>query len=409
MATFQLKEHQREAMEWLVNIEKNVAPHGGILADDMGLGKTLESLSVVLANPLPHTMIVVPASLVEQWVMEITRFAPKLKICIDVPEGDVTVTSYYKASHRKDLLEFSWDRVILDEGHVIRNDKTKTFKGLMSLKTKHRWILSGTPIQNGCGDLMNLLYFVGLRDFKEPDALQTYVEKFVLRRTKTGLKIEMPELKIFKHIIDFEDETDRKHYERLRYRWTKDKLELLLRLRQFTLLPKMVKLPEKCQDEEEENVVDYVLNCPKLNSVVKCVESNIETQKPIVFCHFKKEMTYIEEKLKSKGLKVGRIDGDVAQSKRTEIIAQHASIDVLLIQLMAGSTGLNLQMFNSVIFTAPHWNPTHEAQAICRAYRIGQNKDVYAHRFVIKNTIEQEIVDRQRVKKQIAKNYGLWF
>jgi SNF2 family DNA or RNA helicase len=410
--TYVLKEHQREALDWLVNIEKNVAPYGGILADDMGLGKTLESLSVVLANRLPHTLVVVPASLVEQWVTEINKVSKDLDIRIDDPTGDITVTSYFKAAHRENLQKMSWDRVILDEGHVIRNHKTKTYKGLARLKTNHRWVLSGTPIQNKLGDLKNLLRFVGIQFAGKDDTeVEEILKTYVLRRTKAGLGIEMPKLTVTKHYIDFDTESDRRHYEsenfgiKTKIAGNEWMLVRLLRLRQFTLLPRMVvNSYEKKKDIDGE--VPVYKNT-KLDSVVNCVKKNIATQKPIVFCHFKEEMDYLEEKLKEKDLKVARIDGSVSQSKRTELVKNHATYDVLIAQLMTASVGLNLQMFNSIIFTAPHWNPTHERQAVCRAYRIGQTRDVFVHRFVIKDTIEHEIVDRQKFKRSIAKRFNL--
>lgn len=412
--TFELKDHQREALDWLVNIENNVAPYGGILADDMGLGKTLESLSVVKANPLPHTLVIVPASLVEQWVIEIDRFAHGLEINIDVPGSDITVTSFYKASHRRDILEFKWDRIILDEGHFIRNPKTKTYKGLKELKAKHRWVLTGTPIQNKIKDLITLMRFINIDvSYKKTEELKHTIETYVLRRTKQNVGIKMPGLKVFKHYIDFDTEKDKEYYE-LIDKSKQEAIVKLMRLRQFTLLPKMVpkksfiskKDEEKEEEEEDIEEEEFELTNTKLNAVVRCIKKNSETQKPLVFCHFKKEMSYLEEKLKENGYKIGKIDGDVPQSKRTQIIANHQKIDVLLIQLMAGSTGLNLQMFNSVIFTAPHWNPTHEQQAVCRAFRIGQTRDVAVHRFVIKDTLEQHIVDLQKFKQGLAKKFG---
>ena len=414
--SYVLKKHQREALDWLVNIEKNVAPYGGILADDMGLGKTLESLSVVLANRLPHTLVVVPASLVEQWVREINKVSKDLDIRIDDPTGDITVTSYYKAAHREDLQKMSWDRLILDEGHVIRNQKTKTYKGLFNLKTKHRWVLSGTPIQNCLKDLKNLLRFVGIEFVgKKDDEVEEILKTYVLRRTKAGLGIKMPELRVFKHYIDFDSEKERRNYDADNFgiqtkiggnEWF---LVRLLRLRQYTLLPKMVEdgyKKNKEIDEEKEQPELKLMNT-KLNRVVHCVKTNIETQKPIVFCHFKEEMNYLQQKLEENQLKVARIDGTVPQSERTKLIKNHAKYDVLIAQLMTASVGLNLQMFNSIIFTAPHWNPTHERQAVCRAYRIGQTRDVFVHRFVIIDTIEQKIVDKQKLKRDVAKRFGL--
>lgn len=401
--SIELKTHQIEAMEWLVNIEKNVYPHGGILADDMGLGKTLESLSVVLANQVSHTLIVVPASLVEQWVLEVNKFASNLEINIDFPGGDVTITSYHKAAKRDKIRNFAWDRVILDEGHFIRNPKTQTYKQLKQIKATHKWILSGTPIQNSLNDLKTLFRFIGL-DWCEEDEFDSLVEHHVLRRTKDEVDICMPKLRVFKHYIDFGSQKEKKQYEsenfglKTKYNLCPCELVRLLRLRQYTLLPQMV------FDSVEK---DYTYSNTKLDAVITTIQKYKDDEKPIVFCHFKKEMEYLKQNLIKEGFRVDVINGDIPMDKRRDIIDNHEKIDILLIQLQAGSVGLNLQMFNAVYFTAPHWNPTHERQAVCRAYRLGQTKTVYVRRFAIRNTIEERIINKQKLKKDIARQYNL--
>lgn len=401
--TIELKTHQLEAMKWLVNVEKNLHPYGGILADDMGLGKTLESLSVVLANRVPHTLIVVPASLVDQWILEVNKFASNLDINVDFPGGDVTITSFHKAAKRDKIREFQWDRIILDEGHYIRNPKTQTYKLLKQIKATHKWILSGTPIQNSLNDLKTLFRFIEI-DWEEDDEFESLVEEHVLRRTKAEVDISMPELKVFKHYIDFGSQKEKQQYEsenfglKAKYNVCPCELVRLLRLRQYTLLPQMV------FDSVKK---DYQYSNTKLDAVINTIKKYKDIEKPIVFCHFKKEMEYLRKNLTQEEFRVDVINGDVPMDKRREIIDNHEKIDILLIQLQAGSVGLNLQMFNGVYFTAPHWNPTHERQAICRAYRLGQTKPVYVRRFAIRNTIEERIINKQKLKKDIARQYNL--
>ena len=401
--SIELKTHQLEAMKWLVNVEKNLHPYGGILADDMGLGKTLESLSVVLANRVPHTLIVVPASLVDQWIIEVDKFASNLDINVDYPGGDVTITSFHKAAKRDKIREFQWDRIILDEGHYIRNPKTQTYKLLKQIKATHKWILSGTPIQNSLNDLKTLFRFIEI-DWEEDDEFESLVEEHVLRRTKAEVDISMPELKVFKHYIDFGSQKEKQQYEsenfglKAKYNVCPCELVRLLRLRQYTLLPQMV------FDSVKK---DYQYSNTKLDAVINTIKKYKDIEKPIVFCHFKKEMEYLRKNLTQEEFRVDVINGDVPMDKRREIIDNHEKIDILLIQLQAGSVGLNLQMFNGVYFTAPHWNPTHERQAICRAYRLGQTKPVYVRRFAIRNTIEERIINKQKLKKDIARQYNL--
>ena len=160
-------------------------------------------------------------------------------------------------------------------------------------------------------------------------------------------------------------------------------------------------------NDEMEETPKLIPKNYKLDKVVETIVKNKATEKPIVFCHFKKEMKYLQDKLNANFLKAEIINGYVSKTERTAIIARHRKYDVLLIQLMAGSVGLNLQMFNCVIFTAPHWNPTHERQAVCRAYRLGQKRDVTVRRFVFKDTIESYILSRQKLKKKIMMDYNM--
>ena len=119
---------------------------------------------------------------------------------------------------------------------------------------------------------------------------------------------------------------------------------------------------------------------------------------------YKKEIKYLHENLTKKGIKVRIIDGSVPIPNRKAIIDDHKNYHALIIQLQAGSTGLNLQMFDTVYFTSPHWNPTHEQQAIARVHRIGQTKPVKVKRFVIKNTIESHILKIQEHKNNMVRS-----
>ena len=117
-------------------------------------------------------------------------------------------------------------------------------------------------------------------------------------------------------------------------------------------------------------------------------------------------MEYIKEKLEELDISAAIIDGSVKKPDRETIISSHKTYDILLINLMVGSVGYNLQMFNSIIFTAPHWNPTHERQAVGRCYRMGQKKAVMVRRFVMKDTIEERIVKKNKIKTKLALSMG---
>jgi DNA repair protein RAD5 len=135
-----------------------------------------------------------------------------------------------------------------------------------------------------------------------------------------------------------------------------------------------------------------------MKAIIDTIISSKDTEKPIIFAQFKKEIQYLKKKLTLSGVDTRIIDGSVPIEERKKIIDDHENYHALIIQIQAGSTGLNLQMFDTVYFTSPHWNPTHEQQAIARVHRIGQNKNVTVKRFVIKNTIESAMLKIQEKK-----------
>lgn len=403
-----LKDHQLEALKWLTNVESSVAPHSGIIGDEMGLGKTIQSISLILTTPGKKNLIVVPPTLAIQWAKEFKRFAPHLNISFDINGNyDVVITSYQKAVRRDSILDESWHRLIIDEGHIIRNAKGKTHQKMRQLKASHKWVLSGTPIQNSLKDINNLFGFLGIYG----DDLGELVDSYVLRRTKKSVSMELPPIQVKTIKVDFATEKERNFYNHDSFglkgkTWVIDNhLVRMLRLRQYTLCPRIVYDGLK-KKKTKETLEEPELSCSKLDKVISSIQKNYIKEKMIVFCHFKKEMEYIKEKLEELDISAAIIDGSVKKPDRETIISSHKTYDILLINLMVGSVGYNLQMFNSIIFTAPHWNPTHERQAVGRCYRMGQKKAVMVRRFVMKDTIEERIVKKNKIKTKLALSMG---
>ena len=168
--------YQHEGVKWLVARETAELNPGGFLCDEMGLGKTVQLIATMLINPKPRTLVIVPKSVVGQWCDELTRFAPSLSVgTFDGPKRtlaygalpNVTVAPYSVLAERKGgarcaLLGVRWDRVILDEGHEIRNRKSKTHVASLELRAPIRWVVSGTPIFNSIRDFVALCAFVGI-------------------------------------------------------------------------------------------------------------------------------------------------------------------------------------------------------------------------------------------------------
>jgi len=396
-----LKPHQAEALKWLTNTEKHTHPFGGILADEMGLGKTLEIISLLISRKMNKTLIIVPANLISQWRSEIAKFAPHLKVNNTLDTNpDIVITSYILASRKSQFFELIWDRIILDEAHYIRNPKGTVHQSLKKLKAKHKWCLTGTPIQNYISDLTSLLKFTGVRDIED---LDTLVEKHVLRRTKDQVKIKFPKITEVNSFLDITSKKERKMYNYVDNDMIMDcnmhPLEKQLRLRQFAIMPQ---LTINGIAKKKKKLMIWSHSNTKMMAVINNVVKNHSTEKPIIFTHFKKEIEFLKRRLLDKKIKVRIIDGSVPMDQRKTIIDSHENYDALLIQIQAGSTGLNLQMFDTVYFTSPHWNPTHEQQAIARVHRIGQTKAVTVRRFILNNTIESYILKVQERKHQLV-------
>ena len=194
--------YQREGVLWMLTMEgQKSGPKGGFLCDEMGLGKTVQLVSTMLGNPKPRTLIIVPKSIITQWVEEIHRFAPNLTVSVfDGPERkidrnvDVTIAPYTLLTvkgggpdAKTPLHMVQWDRVILDEAHEIRNKKSKLFKSVCRLQTQIKWIVTGTPVFNSMEDFVSLSTFLGLSKVVVQGMTNKIKDIYILRRTKEDL------------------------------------------------------------------------------------------------------------------------------------------------------------------------------------------------------------------------------
>ena len=407
--------HQVDAVKWMIrrettkkaNGEKRKGPFGGILADDMGLGKTLETIALILSGSSKNTLVIVPANLTNQWISEFQKFAPHLKITTNPEvhkdtENAILIVSYIKAIRSRYIETTEWNRIILDEAHYIRNPKGTVHKKIVQLHSNYKWCLTGTPIQNYVKDIQSLLAFIGISK-KRMESMEDVLKKYMLRRTKDGLKFDLPPITYETELVEFRTLYEKMFYEKVKRNtfMVKDvhHLEILLRLRQASLLPQIVH-DGYSKKTEKKKQIQWKYSNSKIDRIVKTLEEHPD-EKPIIFCYFTKEIEYITHKLKEKEISYKMINGSVSMDERQSIIQNADQFRVMVVQMMAGSTGLNLQAFNSVYFSGPHWNPTHEQQAIARVYRIGQMKPVTVRRFIMKDTIEELIVKIQQRKNEM--------
>ena len=413
-----------------MNIETDHKIYGGILCDEMGLGKTLQMISMIYANPMKYTLIVLPSSLIDQWMREFRKFAPQINLIVyygssrpsaefilDNP-GSVVLTSYgmVKTDPKREVpfTSISWDRLILDECHQIRNPKSKIFKSVIRLKATNKWGITGTPLQNYKSDLTTLMKFLGVEGQRFSDEmLQRYVRLFILRRTKKMVeefneKLKLPDLEIETFDLEFQSKEERNFYNKIRgetsealknYKFDPvHAFEMVLRMKQVSILPQLV--IDGYSKKWKRTFEPWKHTNTKLDFIVDHLDKNRE-HNTIVFCQFHGEMKYLKSRLCEKEMTVKTIDGSVSGDHRDTIVknSRKNGLDVLIVQINAGGTGLNLQHFNRVYFTSPSWNPALKNQAIARAHRIGQTKNVKVFMPLIKDTIDQHISKIQQAKE----------
>jgi len=445
------KQHQFDGVQWCVNNEtrEDQPIHGGFIADEMGLGKTIMAIGTCVTNLLPRTLIVLPSVLITQWYSEILRTTGhkplifhghhKKKITMsDLETAPIVITSYGIISNLKknvdvdvaDVSSFvcplhniTWNRIIFDEAHHLRN-KNRQFYGARNLKTDIRWLITGTPIQNKRTDFYNLCRVIGLPAsfFTNTANFDALSDNFILRRTKASANVVLPALVVDNEIVPWKSEPERilsqDIHLSLKAAQQADKLKLFIRARQICILPFMIR--EKLQQMNDDFIVrgdhsETVTHCSsKMDSVVETILSRKGNGcGKLVFCHFKEEIDTIIARLSANGLtNVSSFDGRTRQSLRHIKLAQ--KFEVLVLQIQTGCEGLNLQNdYSEVYFVSPHWNPSIEDQAVARCHRIGQSKPVHVFKFVMVSfdsvlsdipnlTLDQYVAMTQRSKRIIS-------
>ena len=414
---------QPAGVKWLLDRENDDGVRGGFLCDEMGIGKTAQLVATMCRNPLTKTLIVVPKSIVGQWRNELHRFTDGLMPVrmFDGPNrleriGDLTqfegvVLAPYSVMNAQSLLhDYKWDRLILDEGHEIRNSKTKVHQCLAALDAGIKWVVSGTPVFNSMKDFVALCSFVGLT---RGDVLRDYErirQKYVLRRTKESksavdtIELDMyPEeqqlyTKAFQYGQGLLDSTDNAII----------MLEGILRLRQVMTWPQL--FTDGLAIKENTDPELYTGRSKKHEVLMESIESHPD-EKALVFTQFTVETDRIQEMLTERGIPTFRIDGHVTDKEEREIrieqFRQAPPNAVFLIQIRAGGVGLNLQEASRVYITSPAWNPATELQAIGRADRTGQKRTVHVTRMVYRtfpgvNSIEEFMMDLHEKKSNIV-------
>ena len=436
-----LKPYQLEALSWMLLREFETGIKGGFLCDEMGLGKTVEIISTLLGNPRAKTLIVVPKSIISQWEEEIEHFAPELKVSIydrsvnlSLLPGEIILAPYSlmiekgkDKGHRTSFHDIVWDRIVLDEGHEIRNSKSKTFQSLSSIPSRIRWVVTGTPIFNSLKDFVSLSMFLGFPKTVVQGQYEAIQKKFVLRRTKQdfpgviniprcefeNVEIEMypEETSLYRSVFETGQTTVKELYKvhgKNINMYTMHILECLLRCRQAMIHPQIYL--NGVARKTENDASNWEHGSKKFETLLGFVKEH-PSEKSLVFCQYTSEMNILNEMFEDEGIHVYRLDGSVSTDARKvqrQNFMKHPSGCVFLIQIKAGGVGLNLQAATRVYITAPSWNPATELQAIARCHRTGQRKTVYVKKFVTKGggdewgSVEESIACLQDEKSRIC-------
>lgn len=429
--------YQPHGIKWMLGRETSPQYPGGMLCDEMGLGKTAQTVATMLGNPLPRTLIIVPKSVMTQWEDEIKRFAPSLSVSChythteSIPETRVVICAYGITFNRKKLEAYtplhrvSWDRVILDEGHEIRNASSKTHKSICALRGRIHWVLSGTPIYNSMKDFVGLCGFLGMDKRDVQAATDSVRKKYILRRTKEDVcmhnkRLELPpcdfanvELEMYpeeKMIYDKAFTEARDAINEIFATTTNLAannmriLECLLRVRQCMAHPQLYL--DGIAIKTETDVTLYEGRSKKFDTLIGSIKEH-PNEKSLIFCQFITEMDMIQQTLMDSGHTVYRIDGSVSGTGRDERLRNFKSHDggcVFIIQVKSGGVGLNLQEATRVYITSPSWNPATELQAIGRSHRTGQTSKVVVRKFIYDGDDELPSVEQSMMALQGAKS-----
>lgn len=430
-----LRNYQKEGVAWMRNLAEN--SFNPVLADEMGLGKTIQTLALLAINGESRpSLILCPSSLVENWEREAEKFVPSLK-CIPVrgqgrdkiwekaAEYNLMITSYALAKRDAELMkDISFNYLILDEAQHIKNPFTENAKICKNIKSRHRLVLTGTPLENSPEDLWSIFDFLhpGLlgnyHNFKahygdihedkgRQDDLAARVSPFIMRRKKKAVCSELPpkmEQVLYCDMDNGQKALYERYLEESRLQFRKisesqernvsfDILALLLRLRQICCHPQL--LPPEMNIGEVPSA--------KTDLLQEIVMQNIDSgHKMLIFSQFTSLLAIIRQWLDRDNIKYEYLDGATKdRMDRVDNFNNSPDIPIFLLSLKAGGTGLNLTSADTVIIYDPWWNPAVEAQATDRTHRIGQTVPVNSFKLVVKDSIEERILHLQKKKQDI--------
>ncbi len=450
----ELRPYQKEGFKWINEITD--LGFGGVLADDMGLGKTLQIIAFLLSQKKSKSIVVVPTSVIYNWMDEFEKFAPSIRIGLvhgskakrdrvlrDFKRGigikveeenlkeksyekyDVLLTTYGTLKNDEKAYEnLSFDYCIIDEAQNIKNPAAQATLSVKNIKSRCNIALTGTPIENNLMELWSIFDFVMpgylftkerfrerfILDESNLIELKSLITPFILRRLKEDVLSELPEKLEKKYLVEMKGKQKQLYsfyVKAIKNELNANKSSEKSGKNKINLFAYLTKLREICLDPSMV-VPDYKGESSKLTVVKEIVKDASESGKKILlFSQFTSVLKKIEEDFKKEDISYLYLDGETSAKERVERVKkfnEDSNIKVFLISLKAGGVGLNLTSASVVIHFDPWWNPAVEDQATDRAHRFGQENKVEVIKLVAKDTIEEKIVLMQEDKRELIQS-----
>lgn len=450
----QMRDYQVAGLNWLISLHENGI--SGILADEMGLGKTLQTISFlgylrhIMGITGPH-LVVVPKSTLDNWKREFARWTPEVNVLVlqgakeeraeliqdrlKDESFDVCITSYEMILREKShLKQFAWEYIIIDEAHRIKNEQSSLAQVIRLFNSRNRLLITGTPLQNNLHELWALLNFLLPDVFGESEAFDQWfsgqdrdqdtvvqqlhrvlrpfllrrvkadVEKSLLPKKEVNLYVGMSEMqvkwyqKILEKDIDAVNGAGGKKESKTRL------LNIVMQLRKCCNHPYLFEGAEPGPPyTTDEHLVYNAGKMLVLDRLLKRLRA--QGSRVLIFSQMSRLLDILEDYCLFREYKYCRIDGGTAHEDRIAAIDDYnkpgSEQFVFLLTTRAGGLGINLTSADIVILYDSDWNPQADLQAMDRAHRIGQTKQVVVYRFVTDNAIEEKVLERAAQKLRL--------
>lgn len=450
----EMRDYQVAGLNWLVSLHENGI--SGILADEMGLGKTLQTIAFlgylrhICDIPGPH-LIAVPKSTLDNWAREFKKWTPEVNVLVLqgakedrhqlinerlIPEKfDVCVTSYEMILREKShLKKFAWEYIIIDEAHRIKNEESSLAQIIRVFNSRNRLLITGTPLQNNLHELWALLNFLLPDVFGDSEAFDSWfssqnddqdtvvqqlhrvLRPFLLRRVKSdveksllpkkeiNLYVGMSEMqvkwyqKILEKDIDAVNGAGGKRESKTRL------LNIVMQLRKCCNHPYLFDGAEPGPPyTTDEHLVENAGKMIILDKILTKMKE--QGSRVLIFSQMSRVLDILEDYCVFRGHKYCRIDGGTAHEDRIASIDEYnkpgSEKFIFLLTTRAGGLGINLTTADIVVLFDSDWNPQADLQAMDRAHRIGQTKQVVVFRFVTENAIEEKVLERAAQKLRL--------